>query len=316
MRSRENLKSSSTTNKLNGKRQIKYSLRPSIDFITKKVNPDFSFRASISSDKSTRSSITINSLEETGLPYQKSHQSFQPINPSSSSMRSLSMVTNLFPNHRPRSTHWRQGSIVDPNQMALIQFTLPSHNNDSKYRRRSVAVCSNIIEPRENPITTIDSILPCLLSFSIIYLKTSQIKIEFHSLQSLPLNIQFQQLTIKVKLMPDGKEKSSQIKKFIQNETTFEDEKNQFFVLFSNISFEKLHEKILSLTIHGKDQTKKNIHLGHIGKIYFNQINRFDNENQIHFIHEIEKIKPVNSNFHFYSLFIFFSISFSHPSNF
>ncbi len=285
MRSHGNVKTS-----LTDKQQIKYSLRPSFDIITKKLNPDFPFRSSTSSGKSSRSSSTLNPSEETQLTSKKPSKYSQSINSLITPMRSSSLVPNLFQVRRPRSTNWRQGSIVDSNQMALIQFTLPVNNNDNKYRRRSVGVCSNIIERRENPITMINSTLPCLLSFSIIYLKNSQLKIEFHSLQSLPTNIQLQQLTIKVKLIPDGKEKSIQIRKFIENETTFNDE----YILFSHIHSEKLHEKSLLMTIHGKDQTKKNIHLGQIGKINFDQINQFDNENRIEFLHEIEKIKPVN----------------------
>jgi len=288
MRSYENLKP--TKPSPYHKQQIKYSLRPSFDIITRKLNPDFPFRTSISSNKSNGSSTTFDPSEETQLTSKNQPKYLQLIKPLTTTKRSSSVVNSLLQVRRPRSTNWRQGSIVDSNQMALIQFTLPVNNNDNKYRRRSVAVCSNIIESRENPITMINSTLPCLLSFSIIYLKTSQLKIEFYSLQSLPTNIQLQQLTIKVKLIPDGKEKSIQIKKFIENETTFNDEN----LFFSHIQYEKLHEKSLLMTIHGKDQTKKNVHLGQIGKINFNQINQFDNENRIEFLHEIEKIKPVN----------------------
>jgi hypothetical protein len=290
IRSKENVKSP-----FNETRQIKYSLTPTIDIITKKVHKDFSFHSSISSDKSNRSSTTLNPSEDNSLNSKKQHKSFESINRLVTPIRSSSVVNSSFQvQHRPRSPNWRQGSIVDPNHLALIQFTLPSNVND-KYRRRSVAVCNNTIERRENLVTPVNSTSPCLLSFSIIYLKNSQLKIEFHSIQSLPSNIQLQQLTIKVKLIPDGKEKSIQIRKFIQNETIFDDGENDFFILFSNIQSEKLHEKCLSMTIHGKDQAKKNIHLGHIGKINFNQINQFDNENPIDFIHEIEKIKPVNT---------------------
>ncbi len=304
MHSRENSKS------LNEKQQIKYSLRPSFDVITKRLTNDFTFRSSISSN---RSSSTTNSYEENHLnPKRKSIES---INPLISPMRSSSMVTNLFQVRRPRSTNWRQGSIVDPNQMALIQFSLPPNNNESKYRRRSVPVCHDIIQSKEKSTitTTLNSKLPCLLSFSITYLKNSQLKIQFHSLQSLPGDIQLQQLTIKMKLIPDGKEKSIQIRKCIQNGTKFGDENNELFLVFSNIHYEKLHEKSLLMTIHGKDQAKKSVHLGQIGKINFNQINQFDHENRVEFLHEIEKIKPVNSNFNLFNILsIFF---FSHLLN-
>ncbi|CAF2521378.1 unnamed protein product [Rotaria sp. Silwood2] len=291
MRSRENFKSSSMSS-INRKQQlIRYPSRPSFGTITKILNPDFSFRTSISSNKSNRSSSTANECDENESNYKK-HKSVESIHKPITPLRSASMVTNLFQQRRPRSSNWRQGSIVDPNQMALIPFSLPINNNNNKYRRRSVAVCNNIIEPRENLITTNDLILPCLLSFSIIYLKNAQIKIQFHSIQSLPSNIHFQQLTIKVKLIPDGKEKSIQIKKLIENEITFEDENNQLFILFSNVPFEKLNERSLVMTINGKDLTKKTINIGQIGKINFNQIHKFENENPVDFIHAIEKIKP------------------------
>ena len=63
MRSREKFKSLSITS-INEKQQIKYSLRPSIDIIARKLNQDFPFRTSLSSNKSNRSSSTINEYEE------------------------------------------------------------------------------------------------------------------------------------------------------------------------------------------------------------------------------------------------------------
>jgi hypothetical protein len=287
MRSRANVPSSTTS--INEKQQIKYSLRPSFDLITTKLHQEFPFRLSVTSNRSARSSL--NQSKENELHHSKQHKSAEAI---SSSIRSTSVAGNLFQPRRPRSANWRQGSIIDPNQMALIKFALPPSNNNTKYRRRSVAVCSSIIEPRENPITTINSALPCSLSFSIVYLKTSQIKIQFHSIQSLPSNIHLQQLIIKVKLTPDGKEKSIHIRKSMQNDASFGDENNEYSLLFSNIPPEKLHERSLLMTIHGKDQAKKTVHLGQIGKILFHQINKFDNENRVDFIHEIEKTKPVN----------------------
>jgi len=310
MRSRDNLKSST-----NEKQQIIHSLRPSIDIITKKLNQDFRFRTS--SNKTNRASFPTNSYEENELTHKKQHRSAGSIDLPKTQTRSTSMVTSLLRPPRTRSANWRQGSIVDPNQIAMIQFSLPPpiNNNNNKYRRRSVAICNSIGEPRENPILIRDSTLPSLLSFSITYLKSSQLKIQFHSLQSLPEHIHLQQLTIKVKLIPDGKEKSVQIKKSIENETIFGDENNEYSILFSNIPFEKLHEKVLTMTIHGKDQAKKTINLGHIGKINFNQINKFDKENPVDFIHEIEKTKPVSQ--YIYSILPFlFILSSSHRLNF
>jgi hypothetical protein len=178
MRSQNNIKRSSS---INEKQQIKYSLRPSMDIITKTLSQEFPFRTSMSSTKSNRSSSTISHYEENEFNNKKQHKSAESIHSLIVPFRSTSVATNLSQPRRPHSTNWRQGSIVDPNQMALIQFSLPPSNNN-KYRRRSVAVCNNIIEKKENPIPTIDSTSPCLISFSITYLKSSQIKIQFHSL--------------------------------------------------------------------------------------------------------------------------------------
>lgn len=301
MRSNENPKFPSSLS-LNERQQIKYSLRPSIDIITKRLTNDFSFRTSISSDKSNRSTTTLNLLNENQLE-NKRQKSVESINRLTKPIRSSSVVTNIFQIRRPRSTNWRQGSIIDPNQIASIQFTLPSSTNDNKYRRRSVAICNNIIESKENPLTILNQIESTyLLSFSITYLKNSQIKIKIHSFKSLTNNLQIQQLVIKLKLYPDGKEKSIQIKKYFQNEIYFDD--NDAIALFSNIQQEKFIEKSLIMTIHGKDQTKKNLHFGQIGKINFNQLNHFDNENPIEFIHEIEKIKPVRNLILFHKNFL------------
>jgi hypothetical protein len=292
MRSNENYFKSKLINVKQQK--IKYSFTPSFDILTKELPQGFPFRGSISSEKSNRSSIVLSSCEENDSIPRKASKSVESLSTSIIPIRSSSMVTNLLETRRPRTLNWRQCSIVDPNQLASIQFTLPVINNDDKYRRRSVPVFNRIIESRENPLTTIHSTLPCLLSFSITYLKTSQLEIEFHSLQNLPINIQLQQLTIKMKLFPDGKEKSIQIKKLIENEIQFDND--EYNILYSNIQLEKFHEKYFVINIHGKDQMKKNIHLGQIGKIYFNQINQWEDENQVEFIHEIEKIKPVSSN--------------------
>ena len=277
----------------NEKQRIRYSFTPSFDTITKELPQRFLFRGSTSSDKSTRSSL---GYEDNSSILRKASKSVESISASIIPARSTSLVGSLLDTRRPRTPNWRPGSIVDPNQLASIQFTLPSINNDDKYRRRSVPVFNRVNEIRENPLTIINSTLPCLLSFSITYLKTSQLKIQFHSLNGLPANVQLQQLIIKVKLTPDGKEKMIQIKKLIQNGIKFDnnDNNNESSILFSNIQLEKIHEKQLSMNIHGKDQMKKNLHLGQIGKIYLNQIRQWEDENRLEFVHEVEKIKPVS----------------------
>ncbi|CAF1107822.1 unnamed protein product [Adineta ricciae] len=239
------------------------------------------------SQKNSRSSYPTNQYEINELTHKKQHRSAGSINTTITSARSSIGLVTTFPLHRPRSANWRQGSIVDPKQMALIEFSLPIHSNNS-YRRRSVAICNSISEPKENPLIIRDSTLPCLLSFSLTYLKNCQLKVQLHSIQSLPVNLHLQQLTIKIKLSPDGKEKSVHIKSSIQHDTIFEGDHS---VLFSNISFEKLSERILTMSIYGKDQAKKTIHLGHVGKIHFNQVSKLQVDNQVNFMHEVEKTK-------------------------
>ena len=293
--------------KLNEKRQIRYSFTPSFGIITQKLTSEFPSRHSTPSVKSNRSSTTTY-YEENESILKKSSKSVESLIKPIIPIRSSSMIPNLLQVRYPRPSSRRQGSIVDSSQIAAIQFTLPSINNEAKYRRRSVPVLHSIIQSKENPLIMINSPSPCLLSFAITYLKNSQLKIQFTSLQGLPNHIQLQQLTIKVKLTPDGKEKSVQIRKFIQNETKFGNENQELCLIFSNVSSEKLHDKCLTMNIHGKDQAKKSLHLGQIGKIIFNQINQFQNEHQIEFIHEIEKVKAVSFFISFLVRFGFFLV--------
>ncbi|UJR20521.1 hypothetical protein I4U23_023649 [Adineta vaga] len=260
--SRDNLKlsSSSTTYE---KQKIRYSIPPTMNIITRRLS---SYRSSLSN--------------ESDLDITKSNQ-----------IRSHSLATNLFV---ARCTGRRRSSIIDPKQMAQIQFSLPP--TAEKFRRRSVAICHNLLDGKHS---TIDSIIktiissqqvhPCLISFSISYLNSSQIKIQFHSLTCLPSTIQ--QLTIKVKLNPDGKVKDLTMKNILPNENVFAKENQEYSIQFSHISPTKVDDKTLSMKIHGKDQAKKQIYIGQIGKIHFNEIGNIKNENQIHFTHEIENIK-------------------------
>lgn len=286
VRSNENRRKSSLE-----KQQIRYSYKPSMDIVVRKIkdHDSPSNRASLSSTKSARSSTAVCHQEENELKTSVSRKSTESVNVLLSPQRSTSMAANILHTRRARSPNWRQGSIIDPQQLSLIQFSLPSLNTTDKYRRRSVAICSNIIQSRETPLTLINLPSPCLVAFSLTYLKNSQLKVQFHSFQSLPTNIQFQQITIKVRLTPDGKEKSIQIRKFMEKDVVFE---NEVALVFSSISAEKLQEKSLQLTLYGKDRAKKTIHLGQVGKIHFNQMKPFEIESRVDFLHEIEKIKP------------------------
>ena len=297
MRSRYVHRSPSSSS--NEKQQIKYSFRPSIDLVAKKLSADLSFRASVSSTPSDRSSSIIHHLYgDTDVERRKQQKSSDSIHLPIFPIRSTSITTNLFHPRRPRSTHWRQGSIVDPNQLALIEFSLPSatHDETHQYRRRSVPILNNIIASKLNVLPAIDSTSPCLLSFSVTHLKTSQIQLDFRSLTSIPSHIHLQQLTIKVKLFPDGKEKSVHVKKLSDQDNLLADAPHPLSISFSNISSEKFNDRNVLMTISGKDRTKKSIQLGQIGKISFNQINQFDNEHRVDFVHEIETMKKVRSN--------------------
>ncbi|CAF1275051.1 unnamed protein product [Adineta steineri] len=260
--SRENFKSSSSPFAY-GKRRIKYVIQPSMNIITRRLS-------------TYRSSFSIHHDSNLTKPNQT---------------RSYSLANNLSVVKYP---HRRRSSIIDSKQIAQIQFEVPL--TAEKYRRRSVAVCNNIIETKQSTIDSIiktiqssNQILPCLVSFSIIYLESSQIKIQFHSLTSLLSTIK--QLTIKLKLNPDGKAKELSVKKILPDQNIFAEENTEYFIQFSHIPLAKLAEKTLVIKFYGKNQEKKTIQLGQIGKIYFNQIENIENKNQMDFIHEIENIK-------------------------
>jgi hypothetical protein len=255
--------------------RIKYSIQPSIDIITKK------------------------------LPYHlniPNHHHQEKLN----QVRSNSLFVK-------QSLNRRQSAIIDSKQIAQIEFSLPP--TPEKYRRRSVAICNNIIESKSSTINSIiksikssNEIFPYLVSFSINTLKSSQIQIYFHS---LPSNISIQQLTIKVKLIPDGKTKYLEIKNLQETEN------NEYLIQFSNISLGKLGEKAIIMKFSGKDQAKKTIYLGQIGKFFFNQF-----KTSTDFIHEIELFKLVRKKisskkklFFFHKIFFSLLLKFSFYSN-
>ena len=206
-----------------------------------------------------------------------------------SSSRSSSLANPLIIH---KCSNRRQSSIVDSKLISQIQFSLPE--NIERIRRRSVAICNNLNEPKQNSIHSLiqtqkisNEYQPILVSFSFDYLKSSTIQIRFHSITGLPINLQ--QLTIKIRLLPDGKTKNLEIKRIYPNINPFMDENIEDCVQFSNVLQTKFSDKALIMKITGKDQTKKLAQLGQIGKIYFNQLRDFPME----FIHEIELIKSV-----------------------
>lgn len=239
------------TRSLGELQRIKYSISPSFDLFTKKFSH-------IYPDES----------------------SFIPI-------RSQSLANNIFVN---KCTNRRQSAIVDSKQIAQIEFMVPP--SAEQFRRRSIGICNNITETKPTP--TIGSIIrrtplteeisANLIPFSITFCQGSQILIEF---QSLPEK--YQQLTIKIKLYPEGK-----TKKILFNDQT----SNEYSVQFNHIPSMKLSEKSLLMKFYGKDlTTKKSIYLGQIGKIHFNQLPNLHNENPLQFLHQLELIKLVRRNF-------------------
>ena len=232
--------------------RIKYSISPSIDIFAKKFS-----------------------------------QQFHLDTPSSTPIRSQSLANNIFLN---KCSNRRQSAIVDSKQMAMIEFALPP--GAEKFRRRSIGICNNLIESKQSTIDSIIRRMPFteqlsvnLITFSITFCQSSQILVEF---QSFPEN--FQQLTIKIKLFPEGK-----TKKIIFNEHNSDESS----VHFNHISSLKLSEKSLLMKFYGKDSTKKIVHLGQIGKIHFNQLPNLHNEHSLQFLHQLEVIKLVrNDLFH------------------
>ncbi|CAF3971890.1 unnamed protein product [Rotaria magnacalcarata] len=212
--------------------------------------------------------------------------------------RSHSVVNNLF---ITKCSNRRRSSIIDSKQISQIQFSLPPAAE--KIRRRSVAICNNIIDSKQTTIDSIiqtikssDQFLPCLVSFSMVYdHESSQIKINFHSLRSLPSMIELQQLTVQAKLIPDEKIKCFSIKNVIHNENIFSQDNDEYVIVFSNISLTKIHAKAIIMKFYGKDTNKKTIQLGQIGKIHRNQIHNLEHGSSINFIHELEiiKISPI-----------------------
>ena len=258
------------------KHAVRYSVVPSLDVVTRQVP----------GDHPSRRSLIFNPLDDLR------HSSTSLLNKSLNllSIPSSSVSTGLFVG---KTIHRRQSSIIDSKQIAQIEFSLPQPSE--MYRRRSVAICSNFIDSNSSAIDSIiESIksstqfLPCLLSFSLIW--AAELKIVFHSFVSLPV---LQQLTIKVKLLPEGKVKSLQLKKLLDKEKIF-DENEEYSLRFSPIAPGKLLEKALLIKVHGKDPQKRTVPLGQIGKIFFNQLKEFPGDQPLHFVHELEKIKPVS----------------------
>lgn len=196
-------------------------------------------------------------------------------------IRSQSLANNIFLN---KCSNRRQSAIVDSKQMAQIEFSLPP--GADKFRRRSIGICNNLIDSKQSTIDSIIRRMPFteqisgnLIAFAITFCQTSQIVVEF---QSFPDN--FHQLTIKIKLFPEGK-----TKKIIFNEHNTQESSVQF----NHISSLKLSEKSLLMKFYGKDSTKKIVHLGQIGKIHFNQLPNLHNEQSLQFLHQLEVIKLV-----------------------
>ncbi|CAF3401265.1 unnamed protein product [Rotaria socialis] len=186
--------------------------------------------------------------------------------------RSHSVASNLF---ITKCSNRRRSSIIDSKQIAQIQFSLPP--TAEKIRRRSVAICNNIIDSKQ---TTIDSII-----------QTINHQINFYHVLSLPSMVELQQLTVQAKLIPDGKTERFSIKNIIHNENIFSQDNDEYVIVFSNISLTKIHAKAIIMKFYGKDTNKKTIQLGQIGKIHCNQIHNLEHGSSINFIHELEIIK-------------------------
>ena len=265
------------------KRTLIYSIQPSMNIITRRLHDDSPNQLSLSRTKSPRSSIvtSYDDQQESALL----------------SLRSHSLTHHLsVSNH----SHRRQSAIIDPKQMAQIEFSLPL--TADSYRRRSIASCHDLTQSKRSTLNSIiqtmkstNQFLPCLLSFSMHYSPASDLNIHFRSL-ILPSTIHVQQLTIKVKLVPDGKVKYLHVRQIEENKEIFADDDQEYAVQFSNVPHGKIHEKAILLKVQGKDRAKKTINLGQIGKIHFDQLQGLLERQHLEFIHEVEKIKTVRED--------------------
>jgi len=107
-------------------------------------------------------------------------------------------------------------------------------------------------------------------------------------------------LTIKVKLIPDGKEKYLNRERKSQNDDETTSLLDDASVIFPSIQKEKLHEKSLLISVSGKGegkQRRKSHHFGHIGPFMLSDVNnKLLTESdlgggEVNCLHEIEKKK-------------------------
>ena len=288
IRSRKNFRLSP----LRMKEILIYPIQPSINTITRKLQIDFipPWRKSRRNSSRQPSILVTNDDVEQG-------QTSSFASRSSGDSPLLMNISSLS-----RNNGRRQSSIIDSKHISGIKFSLPPTNDFT--RRRSIASCNNLTETRRSTIHSLIQIikssnecLPCLLTFTFIYYPSFEFKIVFDSLSSLFKSLSFQQLNVKVKLIPDNKVKSIEIKQYSDDyRNTTADELREYSVRFSNISSEKLSEKSILIKLNGKDQMKRNIEFGEIGKIHLKYFKQIQPEIPVELIHEIEKTKLVKQN--------------------
>ncbi|CAF1578243.1 unnamed protein product, partial [Didymodactylos carnosus] len=292
-----NFQFSSETQKLH------YSLKPTIDVVAKRLSDDLD----ISNNKENETTTIITTTERLSnhrrstikpiLPKQTEIQLESTV-PSSCPRKSLwrtavgggfdpsrsSSVQDRYRNrtingpHTPRN--WRHGSISI--NAESLEFSVPK-------RRRSVAtvdsVCNRFcIEPEQIKILQVNDAYQTMnrLSLRIVYTSQQNLQITFDKFSGLISDEVNEQLTIKTKLLPDGKEKYC-TKKNIDVETKLIDE----CITFSNVLKDKLGEKLLLITVTGGKRKKKNY--GQM-EVMLNELHLVQDKDY-YLQHEIEKKK-------------------------
>lgn len=161
---------------------------------------------------------------------------------------------------------------------------------DSK--RHSVYVSNAAVY---NPGSAINSIIETIrssnenltnfLKFSLIFTEPSELRISFDSLSKILVDLCLERLTIKIKIIPDGKVKYLHVEK---NPNV--DERNS--LTFSHVSPKKLIDQQIKMKLTGENQMKT-FDLGQIGPIQLKQLENIQIDKPIEFLHEIERLKSV-----------------------
>ncbi|CAF0847376.1 unnamed protein product [Didymodactylos carnosus] len=293
-------RSSLSGRKLSSETQkLHYSIKPTIEIVAKRLSNDLGIVYNEKNGTTIKSTIS-NRRRSSAKPTLKEQSEIEveSTTPSFRECQSLALTTTRQGDDPIRSSsiqgrcrnrtvtdphtpyNWRYGSIsINPE---TLEFSVPK-------RRRSVATVDSVrncfcIEPEQIQILQVNNDYQTMnrLSLKIIYTSQQNLQITFDKFHGSIGDEVNQQLTIKIKLMPDGKEKYC-IKKNLDVETKLIDE----CVIFTNVLKEKLGEKSLIITITSDKRKKTNY--GQI-EVMLNELHLVQDK-EYYLQHEIEKKK-------------------------